>query len=145
MRPRAKSIVELSSRLWNDSRLPVLEAMGKKVSETTHVVSVPCTLPTECHFRTPTRLDEWSWFPRAKKMVSLFLVSRQGFRPFRDQLSFLGGLYHPKGRNRPACLLRHVADWSSLQDPKREVYNGVALDQVVAKHTEAVLQNSPLL
>ena len=80
MRPRAKinRRAFLRGTAGMTLALPVLEAMGKKVSETTHVVSVPCTLPTECHFRTPsTGLMNGAGFLVQKKMGSLSLVSRQ--------------------------------------------------------------------
>ena len=79
--------------------LPVLEAMGKKVSETTPRRF--CALYTANGMSLPHTkhgLDEWSWFPRAEKDGKfVFGKSTEAFEPFRDQLSFLGGLYHPNG------------------------------------------------
>ena len=92
-------------------------------------------------------LDEWSWFPRAEKDGKfVFGKSTEAFEPFRDQLSFLGGLYHPNGpKSDPHVCSDMWLTGAPLQDPKREVYNSVALDQVVAKHTKQFCRQPSLV
>ena len=76
--------------------LPVLDAMGAEVAE-----AIPrrfCALYTANGMslpRTEHGIDEWSWFPRADKDGQfVFGKSTEPLSPFRNQLSFLGGLYH---------------------------------------------------
>ncbi len=41
-------------------------------------------------------IDDWSWFPTAEKEGHfVFGKSTEPLAPFRKQLSFMGGLYHP--------------------------------------------------
>ena len=42
-------------------------------------------------------IDDWSWFPKIKGHDFQFGQSTAPFAPFRDHMSFLGGLYHPNG------------------------------------------------
>ena len=119
--------------------LPALEAMGKQVAESTPRRF--CALYTANGMSLPHPkhgLDEWSWFPRAEKDGRhVFGKSTEAFAPFRKHLSFLGGLYHPNGpKSDPHVCSDMWLTGAPLQDPKREVYNSVALDQVVAKHTK---------
>ena len=79
--------------------LPVLEAMGKEVAD-----QVPrrfCALYTANGMSLPNeknKIDEWNWFPRAQRDGQfVFGKSTEPFAPFRQQLSFMGGLYHPNG------------------------------------------------
>ncbi|MDA1234686.1 MAG: DUF1552 domain-containing protein [Acidobacteria bacterium] len=119
--------------------LPVLDAMGAEVAEqaprrfcaiyTANGMSLP---------REENRLDEWSWFPRAEKDGEfVFGKSTEPLSPFRNQLSFLGGLYHPSGpKADPHTCSDMWLTGAPLYIPEREVYNSVALDQVVAQHTK---------
>ena len=128
--------------------LPVLEAMGELV-----VDQVPrrfCALYTANGMSLPQAkhgINEWSWFPRAEKDGKfVFGKSTEPFAPFRQQLSFMGGLYHPNGpKSDPHVCSDMWLTGAPLQDPKREVYNSVALDQVVAKHTKQFCRQPALV
>ena len=119
--------------------LPVLEAMGAEVTEQTPRRF--CAIYTANGMSLPreeNRLDEWSWFPRAEKDGEfVFGKSTEPLSPFRNQLSFLGGLYHPSGpKADPHTCSDMWLTGAPLYIPEREVYNSVALDQVVAQHTK---------
>ena len=106
--------------------LPVLEAMGKDVAEKTPRRF--CALYTANGMSLPHAkhdIDEWSWFPRAEKDGEfVFGKSTEAFAPFRQQLSFIGGLYHPNGpKSDPHVCSDMWLTGAPLQDPKREVYN----------------------
>ena len=118
--------------------LPILEAMGSKISD--QVPKRFCALYTANGMSLPMEkhgVDEWSWFPRAEKDGEfVFGKSTEPLAPFRDQLSFLGGLYHPNGpKSDPHVCSDMWLTGAPLQDPSRETYNSVALDQIVALHT----------
>ena len=128
--------------------LPVLEAMGKDVAEKTPRRF--CALYTANGMSLPHAkhdIDEWSWFPRAEKDGEfVFGKSTEAFASFRQQLSFMGGLYHPNGpKSDPHVCSDMWLTGAPLQDPKREVYNSVALDQVVAKHTKQFCRQPSLV
>ena len=128
--------------------LPVLEAMGKDVTEKTPRRF--CALYTANGMSLPHAkhgIDEWSWFPRAEQDGEfVFGKSTEAFAPFRQQLSFMGGLYHPNGpKSDPHVCSDMWLTGAPLQDPKREVYNSVALDQVVAKHTKQFCRQPSLV
>ena len=128
--------------------LPVLEAMGKDVVEETPRRF--CALYTANGMSLPHAkhgIDEWSWFPRVEKDGRyVFGKSTEAFAPFRKQLSFMGGLYHPNGpKSDPHVCSDMWLTGAPLQDPKREVYNSVALDQVVAKHTKQFCRQPSLV
>lgn len=128
--------------------LPVLEAMGKDVAEKTPRRF--CALYTANGMSLPHAkhgIDEWSWFPHAEKDGKfVFGKSTEAFAPFRQQLSFMGGLYHPNGpKSDPHVCSDMWLTGAPLQDPKREVYNSVALDQVVAKHTKQFCRQPSLV
>ena len=128
--------------------LPVLEAMGKDVVEKTPRRF--CALYTANGMSLPHAkhgIDELSWFPRAEQDGELvFGKSTEAFAPFRQQLSFMGGLYHPNGpKSDPHVCSDMWLTGAPLQDPKREVYNSVALDQVVAKHTKQFCRQPSLV
>ena len=127
---------------------PVLEAMGKDVAEKTPRRF--CALYTANGMSLPHAkhgIDEWSWFPRAEQDGEfVFGKSTEAFVPFRKQLSFMGGLYHPNGpKSDPHVCSDMWLTGAPLQDPKREVYNSVALDQVVAKHTKQFCRQPSLV
>ena len=79
--------------------LPVLDAMGEVVTD-----QIPrrfCALYTANGMSLPKTehgLPEWSWFPSAESNGEfVFGKSTEPLAPFRKQLSFMGGLYHPSG------------------------------------------------
>ena len=128
--------------------LPVLEVMGKEVAENTPRRF--CALYTANGMSLPHAkhgIDEWSWFPRAEKDGKfVFGKSTEAFEPFRNQLSFMGGLYHPNGpKSDPHVCSDMWLTGAPLQDPKRDVYNSVALDQIVAKHTKQFCRQPSLV
>ncbi len=119
--------------------LPVLEAMGQEVAE-----QIPrrfCALYTANGMSLPREqhgLDEWSWFPRAEQNGQfVFGKSTEPLAPFRNQLSFLGGLYHPSGpKADPHVCSDMWLTGAPLHNPKPGMYNTVGLDQVIAQHTK---------
>ncbi|MFP6603700.1 MAG: DUF1552 domain-containing protein [Pirellulaceae bacterium] len=118
--------------------LPVLEAMGKDVVE-----QIPrrfCALYTANGMSLPKadhKMDEWSWFPTAAGREFTFGKSIEPLKKFRQQLSFMGGLYHPSGpKADPHVCSDMWLTGAPLHDPKRKTYNSVGLDQVVALHTK---------
>ncbi len=128
--------------------LPVLDAMGAEVTE-----QVPrrfCALYTANGMSLPRAehgIDEWSWFPRAEQNGEfVFGKSTEPLGPFRNQLSFLGGLYHPSGPKADPHMCSDM--WltgAALHDPKPGAYNSVGLDQVVALHTKQYCRQPSLV
>ena len=118
--------------------LPVLDAMGAEVTE-----EIPrrfCALYTANGMSLPRPehgIDEWSWFPTAERDGEFVLgKSTEPLGPFRKQLSFLGGLYHPSGpKADPHVCSDMWLTGAPLHDPKPGAYNSAGLDQVVALHT----------
>ena len=127
--------------------LPVLEAMGKDVAE-----QVPrrfCALYTANGMSLPKadhKMNEWSWFPTAQGRDFTFGKSTEPLKSFRQQLSFMGGLYHPSGpKADPHVCSDMWLTGAPLHDPKRQTYNSVALDQVVALHTKQYCRQPSLV
>jgi hypothetical protein len=128
--------------------LPVLDAMGKEVAEksprrfcalyTANGMSLP---------RTAHGIDEWSWFPRAEENGQfVFGKSTEPLSPFRKQLSFMGGLYHKNGpKADPHVCSDMWLTGAPLQNPSRDVYNSVGLDQVIALHTKQYCRQPSLV
>ena len=121
--------------------LPLLEAMGKEVAET-----APrrfCAMYTANGMSLPkpkNEIDEWSWFPKTEGRGFEFGKSTEPLSPFREKLSFMGGLYHPNGTKADPHLCSDM--WltgAPLHNPKPGMFNSVALDQVVATHTKTIL------
>lgn len=118
--------------------LPVLDAMGAEVAQ-----QIPrrfCALYTANGMSLPKSehgLDEWSWFPTAERNGEfVFGKSTEPLSPFRQQLSFLGGLYHPSGpKADPHVCSDMWLTGAPLHNPKPGTYNSVGLDQIVALHT----------
>ncbi len=119
--------------------LPALEAMGEAVT------AVPprrfCAVYTANGMALPRPelgIDEWRWFPSVDVDGQLKLgKSTEPLEPFREQLSFFGGLYHENGPKADSHICSDM--WltgAPLQDPKPGSFNTVALDQVVAEHTK---------
>ena len=119
--------------------LPVLDAMGADVADKSpHRF---CALYTANGMSLPKaehQLDEWNWFPAAEKDGEfVFGKSTEPLSPFRNQLSFMGGLHHPSGPKADPHLCSDM--WltgAPLHNPKPGTFNSVGLDQVVALHTK---------
>jgi len=128
--------------------LPVLEAMGKEVADQTPRRF--CALYTANGMSLPRpehKIDEWSWFPRAEKDGEfVFGASTEPLRPFRDRLSFLGGLFHPSGpKADPHVCSDMWLTGAPLHNPKPGTYNTVSLDQVIALHTKQFCRQPSLV
>ena len=118
--------------------LPVLEAMGAEVVEqpprrfcalyTANGMSLP---------KTQHGISNWSWFPTSQSDGKfVFSKSTEPLQKFRDQLSFLGGLYHPSGpKADPHTCSDMWLTGAPLHNPQRGTYNSVGLDQLIALHT----------
>lgn len=128
--------------------LPILDAMGAEVAE-----SIPrrfCALYTANGMSLPRAehgIDEWSWFPTAERNGEfVFGRSTEPLRPFRKQLSFLGGLSHPSGpKADPHVCSDMWLTGAPLHNPKPGTYNSVGLDQVVALHTKQYCRQPSLV
>lgn len=119
--------------------LPVLDAMGAEVAE--RIPRRFCALYTANGMSLPRAehgIDEWNWFPtRHENGQFVFGKSTEPLSPFRQQLSFLGGLYHPSGpKADPHVCSDMWLTGAPLHNPKPGSYNSVGLDQVVAQHTK---------
>lgn len=128
--------------------LPVLDAMGDEVAE--RIPRRFCALYTANGMSLPRKqhaMDEWSWFPRAEPDGPfVFGKSTEPLAPFRNQLSFLGGLYHPNGSKADPHVCSDM--WltgAPLHDPKPGTYNTAALDQIVALHTKQFCRQPSLV
>ncbi len=117
--------------------LPVLQAMGSEVAE-----QLPrrfCAMYTANGMSLPEQkneISEWNWFPNVEGRDFEFGKSTAPLAPFRDQLSFLGGLYHPNGpKADPHTCSDMWLTGAPLNDAGRETYNSVGLDQIIALHT----------
>ncbi len=119
--------------------LPVLDAMGAEVTQ-----KIPrrfCALYTANGMSLPRAehgIGEWNWFPPAEKDKPFaFGKSTEPLSPFRKQLSFLGGLYHPSGpKADPHVCSDMWLTGAPLHNPKPGTYNTAGLDQVIAHHTK---------
>ena len=127
--------------------LPLLEAMGKEVVE-----KIPrrfCAMYTANGMSLPNPkhgINEWSWFPTAEGKDFEFGKSTEPLSPFREQLSFMGGLLHPNGPKADPHLCSDM--WltgAPLHNPKPGTFNSVALDQVVALHTKQFCRQPSLV
>jgi hypothetical protein len=128
--------------------LPVLEAMGGEV-----IANRPkrfCALYTANGMALPKSehgIDEWSFFPTAEDNGRFVLgKSTEPLTPFKDQISFLGGLFHENGTKADPHLCSDM--WltgAPLHNPKPGAYNSVALDQVIALHTKQYCRQPSLV
>ncbi|QDU22846.1 DUF1552 domain-containing protein [Urbifossiella limnaea] len=128
--------------------LPLLDAMGAEVTATPPKRF--CALYTANGMSLPRAehgLDEWSWFPRAEKDGRfVFGKSTEPLAPFREKLSFLGGLHHPSGpKADPHVCSDMWLTGAPLHEPKPGTYNSVGLDQVVALHTRQFCRQPSLV
>lgn len=87
-----------------------------------------CSLPPE----DDAAHAGWRWFPRPEGAGFALTEVTRPLEPFRDQLSFYGGLSHPKSRE----LLGHLAGdtWLTGGDVRFDQYkNTISVDQVAAR------------
>ena len=76
----------------------------------------------------------------------VFGKSTEPLSPFRKQLSFMGGLYHPSGpKADPHVCSDMWLTGAPLHNPKPGTYNSVGLDQVVALHTKQYCRQPSLV
>ena len=128
--------------------LPLLEAMGEEVAANPPrrfcaIYSANgMSLPEEKH-----GIADWNWFPRQDKDGQfVFGKSNEPLNPFREQVSFLGGLAHANGpKNDPHVCSDMWLTGAPLHDPRPGQYNTVGLDQVVARHTRAFCRRPSLV
>jgi len=127
--------------------LPVLEAMGKEVAE-----KIPrrfCALYTANGMSLPNPdngIDEWSWFPSTEGKDFVCGKSTEPLNPFREQISFLGGLQHDNGTKADPHVCSDM--WltgAPLHNPEPGTYNSVALDQLIALHTKQYCRQPSLV
>ncbi|MDA7533494.1 DUF1552 domain-containing protein [Verrucomicrobia bacterium] len=120
--------------------LPFLEIMGAEKAR-----QVPrrfCALYTANGMALPRHeheIDDWSWFPRKHDAHGNFEFgqSTAPLRPFREHLSFMGGLYHPSGpKADPHTCSDMWLTGAPLHNPRPGAYNSVGLDQLIARHTK---------
>ena len=128
--------------------LPVLDAMGAEVAERTPRRF--CAIYTANGMSLPRSqhgIDEWSWFPTSQEQGSfVFGKSTTPLAPFRERLSFMGGLYHPSGpKADPHVCSDMWLTGAPLHNPRPGAYNSVALDQVVALHTKQYCRQPSLV
>jgi hypothetical protein len=128
--------------------LPVLDVMGAEV--TGQVPRRFCAIYTANGMSLPKSahgIDEWSWFPSAENNGEfVFGKSTEPLSPFRKQLSFLGGLYHPSGpKADPHTCSDMWLTGAPLHNPKPGTYNSVGLDQMVALHTKQYCRQPSLV
>ncbi|MDA0813426.1 MAG: DUF1552 domain-containing protein [Verrucomicrobia bacterium] len=97
--------------------------------------------------KTEHGLQEWSWFPAAESNGEfVFGKSTEPLSPFRRQLSFMGGLYHPSGpKSDPHVCSDMWLTGAPLHNPKPGTYNSAGLDQVVALHTKQYCRQPSLV
>lgn len=119
--------------------LPRLELMGEEVN-----AELPkrfCALYTANGMSLPKAengIDQWSWFPtQGENGDFVFGESTAPLKPYRKQLSFMGGLYHENGvKADPHTCSDMWLTGAPLHDSTRETYNTVGLDQLIAQHTK---------
>jgi hypothetical protein len=127
--------------------LPVLEAMGRDV--TSHAPRRFCALYTANGMSLPNlknEINEWSWFPTIEGKDFEFGKSTEPLKPFREHVSFLGGLQHNNGLKADPHMCSDM--WltgAPLHDPKPGMFNSVALDQVIALHTKKYCRQPSLV
>ena len=128
--------------------LPVLEAMGEEVS--TRSPRRLCAIYTANGMSLPKPehgIDDWSWFPRAKKDGQfVFGKSTEPLAAYRDQLSFLGGMFHENGvKADPHICSDMWLTGAPLHNPRPGKFNSGGLDQIVAHHTKQFCRQPSLV
>ncbi len=119
--------------------LPVLDIMGAAA-----VDPLPrrfCAIYTANGMSLPLKdhgISDWSWFPQtAANGEIVFGKSTAPLLPYRRQIRFMGGLYHPNGpKADPHTCSDMWLTGAPLQNPKPGTYNTAGLDQVIALHTK---------
>lgn len=127
--------------------LPLLEAMGDEV-----IRQEPrrfCAMYTANGMSLPNakhEMSEWSWFPTKEGPEFEFGKSTEPLKPFREHVSFLGGLQHPNGiKADPHMCSDMWLTGAPLHDPKPGMFNTVGLDQVIALHTKKFCRQPSLV
>lgn len=128
--------------------LPALDAMGAEVTD-----QAPrrfCAMYTANGMSLPKEehgIPEWSWFPSTERNGEfVFGKSTEPLQPFKKQVSFLGGLYHPSGpKADPHVCSDMWLTGAPLHNPKPGTYNSVGLDQMVALHTKQYCRQPSLV
>ncbi len=128
--------------------LPVLDAMGAEV--TNQIPRRLCAIYTANGMSLPkpeNELPEWSWFPTTGTGGDfVFGKSTEPLAPYRKQLSFMGGLYHPNGpKADPHTCSDMWLTGAPLQNPKPGTYNTAGMDQVAAQHTKQYCRQPSLV
>ncbi len=127
--------------------LPVLQAMGQEVA-----AQSPrrfCAMYTANGMSLPAAdngISDWSWFPQIEGPEFQFGQSTQPFSPFREHVSFLGGLHHASGLKADPHMCSDM--WltgAPLHNPKPGTFNSVSLDQVIALHTRQYCRQPSLV
>jgi hypothetical protein len=128
--------------------LPVLDAMGAEV-----VAERPkrfCALYTANGMSLPRPehgIDEWSFFPSKEENGKfVFGKSTEPLSKYREQVSFIGKLFHENGTKADPHLCSDM--WltgAPLHNPAPGTYNSVALDQVIALHTKQYCRQPSLV
>src|SRR3954471_1347283 len=128
--------------------LPVLDAMGAEVTDKTPRRF--CALYTANGMslpKTDNGIDEWSWFPTSGTGTDFkFGKSTEPLAPFRQKLSFMGGMLHPNGPKADPHICSDM--WltgAPLHNPKPGTFNSVGLDQVIAQHTKQYCRQPSLV
>ena len=119
--------------------LPYMEAMERDVKERAMSGAMA---KRACFIFTPNGVslppegnparEDWHWFPHNTGRDFKFNKVHQALVPYREQLSYWGGLSHPKSRQ----LLGHIAGdtWLTGGDVGGAEYkNSISVDQVAAK------------
>ncbi len=128
--------------------LPVLDAMGAEV--TNQLPRRFCAVYTANGMSLPKSengISEWSWFPnKGTGKDFVFGQSTEPLKPFRNQLSFMGGLLHPSGpKADPHTCSDMWLTGAPLHNPKPGTYNTAGLDQVIALHTKQFCRQPSLV
>ena len=128
--------------------LPVLEAMGAEV--TGQIPRRFCAIYTANGMSLPKpehEISEWSWFPAKGASGEFeFGKSTEPLKPFRNKLSFMGGMYHPNGpKADPHVCSDMWLTGAPLHNPKPGSYNSTGIDQVIALHTKQYCRQPSLV
>ena len=127
--------------------LPILDAMGEEVAD-----QAPrrfCAIYTANGMSLPKEehgIGEWNWFPSAQGRQFDFSQSTKPLGPYREQLSFLGGLQHANGiKADPHTCSDMWLTGAPLHNPRPGMYNSVGIDQVIALHTKQYCRQPSLV
>jgi hypothetical protein len=128
--------------------LPGLDAMGATV--TANPPKRFCALYTANGMSLPNKdhgISEWHWFPVAENNGEfVFGKSTEPLSPFRNKLSFMGGMHHPSGpKADPHTCSDMWLTGAPLHNPKPGTYNTAGLDQVIALHTKQYCRQPSLV